>query len=73
MAADAAEQIAEVGKGIEAEALAGGDQTGQDGGGLSPVVAAIKHPILTAHGDSTQTALGAVVVDLQIAVLAVAR
>ena len=54
----AAEQIAEVSKGIEPEALAGGDQTGQDGGGLSAVVAAIKHPILTAHRDSTQAALG---------------
>jgi hypothetical protein len=36
MAADASEEIAEVGIGIELEALAGGDQTGQDGSGLLP-------------------------------------
>jgi hypothetical protein len=34
---DEAEQIAEVGKGVEAEALAGGDQAGQHGGGSSPL------------------------------------
>jgi hypothetical protein len=59
MAADASEEVAEVGKRVHAQALAGGDQTGQDGGGLSPVVAAIKHPILPAHRDSTQAAFGA--------------
>ena len=53
MAADASEEVAEVGERVHAEALAGGDQTGQEGGGLSPVVATIKHPILSAHRDST--------------------
>jgi hypothetical protein len=40
MAADASEEAAEVGKGVEAEALAGGDQAGQHGGGPSPLIAA---------------------------------
>ena len=46
MAADVSEEVAEVGKRVHAQALAGGDQTGQDGGGLSSIVGAIKHPIL---------------------------
>ena len=53
MAADASEEVAEVGKGVHAKALAGGDQTGQDGSGLSSVVASIKHPILPVHRDSS--------------------
>jgi len=47
MAADPSKEIAEVGERVHAEALAGGDQTGQDGGGLSAAVAALKHPILS--------------------------
>ena len=72
MGADASEEIAEVGERVQAEPLAGGDQGGQHSSGSSPVVAAIKHPILAAHGDSAQPALGAVAIDLQIAVLRVA-
>ena len=72
MAADASEEVAEVGERVDGEALASGDQAGQDGGGLSPDVAAIKHPILPARRDSPQAALSPIVIDLQIAVLRIA-
>src|ERR1035438_8998245 len=72
MATDAFEDVAEVGKGIDVEPLAGGDEAGQHGGGAPTLVAAVEHPILSAHRDSTQAALGAVVIDLQIPVFAVA-
>ena len=72
MAADAFEEIAQVGKRIDVEPLAGGDEAGQHGGGASTLVAAVEHPILSTHRDSAQAALGAVVIDLQIPVFTVA-
>ena len=69
---DACEEIAQVGERIDVEPLAGRDEAGQHGSGSSPVVAAQKHPVFSTYGNSTQAALGAVVVDLQIAIFTVA-
>jgi hypothetical protein len=70
--ADALEEIAQVGKRIDVEPLAGGDEGREHGSGPSPFIAAVKHPILSTHRDSAQAALGAVVIDLQITVFTVA-
>ena len=71
--ADAGEQVAEVGEGFDVLALAGCDQAGQDGPGSSAVVAAVEEPVVAAHHDVAEAALGAVIVDLQIPVFAVAH
>lgn len=72
MGADAMEDVAKIGEGIDLESLAGGDEAGEDGGGLPSVIAAEEQPVLSSDGDSTQAAFGAVVVDLQVSVLGVA-
>ncbi len=72
MRANAFEEVAQVGEGVDAEFLRSRDETGEHGRNPSPVVAAQEHPIFSTYRDSAQAALGAVVVDLQIAVLTVA-
>ncbi len=69
MAAEAFEDIAQVGEGVDTEPLARADEAGQHGRGPSSVVAAQKRPISSTYSDPAQTALGAVIVDLQIAIL----
>lgn len=73
MAADAFEDVAEVGEGIDAEPLAGGNEAGQHCRGPSAVVATKEKPIFSSHGDLAQAPSSAVVVDLQIVVFAVAE
>jgi len=72
MGADAFEDVAQVGERIDVEPLARGDEAGQHCRRPSAVVATKEEPVLPSHRDPTQAALGAVVVDLQIAVFAVA-
>ena len=59
MAADAFEDIAQVGEGIDAEALGCRDETTQHGCGPTAVVAAVERPIAATDGDAAQAALGA--------------
>src|SRR2546426_9721958 len=73
MGADAFEDVAQVGKRIDAESFARGDEAGQDRRRPPAVVAPIEHPVFATNRDSTQAAFGTVVVDLQVAVLAVSR
>ena len=70
--ADALEDVSQVGERIDAQVFACGGETGEDGGGPSAIVAAVKHPVFAPNRNAAQAALGSVVVDLQIAVLAIA-
>src|SRR5947208_8091971 len=72
MLADAFEEIAQVSEGIEAKPFASRDEAGEHGRRAAAAVATVKHPVLASYRDTAQTALGAVVVDLQIAVVQVA-
>jgi len=58
MSRDAAEYIAQVGEGIDAQPLRGGDKTVQHGGGSTAFAAAIERPVAATDGDATQAALG---------------
>jgi hypothetical protein len=71
--ANAHEQIAEIGEGFDVQALAGGDQGGQSCSRSSALVTPIEEPVVPADHNLPETALGVVVVDLQITVLAVAQ
>ena len=64
-----AEQVAEVGLGIEAVETSGGDQREQVAGGLGVVVAADEQPRLSADGDPAQLALRFVVGQLESTVV----
>ena len=72
VAGDAAKDVAEIGVGIEIEALAGGDEAEQNGCRFAAAVAAKERPVAPAHRQAAQAALGAAVIDGQIAVVAVA-
>ena len=72
MVAEAREEVAQVGEGIEGQSFGGGDQAGQHGGGAASLVAAVEHPVLAAYRNAAQAALGRVVINFQIAVFAVA-
>lgn len=71
MGADAFEDVAQVSERIDVESFTRGDEAGQDRCRPSTVVASKKHPVLASDRDSTQAALGTVVVNLQVAVFAV--
>src|ERR1035437_4750677 len=73
MSGNAREQITEISEGIDAEPFAGCNQSAQHRSGAPALVAAIEHPVVTTHHDGAEAALGTVVVDFQIAVLAVAQ
>ena len=45
------EDIAQVGKGIDIDTLARGDETGQDGGGSAAGVTSEEHPVFPANRD----------------------
>jgi hypothetical protein len=68
-----AEQVAEVGLGIETMEARGGDQREEVAGGLAVVVAADEEPGLAAGRDAAQLALGVVVGELEAAVVEEAR
>jgi hypothetical protein len=71
--ADAHEQIAKIGKGLDAQALAACDQTAQYGSRSSAFVATIKKPVTPPHHDWAEAALGTVIIYLQVAVFRVAQ
>src|SRR6266436_586866 len=73
MRRDAREHIAEPGPGIDLDAFAGRHESLQYSRCFAPVVAAEERPVIPAHCDSPQGTLRRVVVDLQIAVFAIAR
>jgi len=62
MGADAREQIAQIGKGLDAQALTGCDKAAQHGCGSPAFIASVKKPVVPAHHDGAKTALGAIVV-----------
>ena len=72
MITDAGEDVAQVGEGVDRHSLAGGDQTVQNRRRATAIVATQEGPISPTYRNSAQTPLGAVIVDFQIAVLAVA-
>ena len=72
MFGDAAEHIAEPGKGIDADKFAGRDKAAQHGRGFAAVIAPEEGPVVAAHCKPSQRAFGGIVVDGQIAVGAVA-
>jgi hypothetical protein len=71
--ADAREQVAKIGERLDVQALASGDQTGQDGAGSTARITAVEEPVVATHHNVAETALGAVVVDFQVAVFAVTQ
>ena len=73
MAGDAGEDVIEPGEGIDVNALAGSHETAQHCGRPSADIAPEKHPVATTHRHAADGALGTVIVDLQISVLAIAR
>jgi len=73
MGADAVEDVAKVGEGIDLESFGRGDEAGQDGSSSPSVIASEEQPVLPSDGNSPQASLGAVVVDLQVSVLGVAH
>src|ERR1700722_4241026 len=70
---DARKYIVEPGEGVYFYQLAGGHETAQNRRGASAAVAAKKRPVVAAHGPAAQGALGSVVVDGQIRMVAVTR
>jgi hypothetical protein len=60
MSTDAFEDFAQIGKRIDVEPPASGDEAGQHCRRLPAVVAAKKPPISPPHRDPTEAALGAV-------------
>jgi hypothetical protein len=69
---DAREDIFEPGEGIDADPLARCHETPQHSSGVAAMVAAKEHPVVAADSHTADGALGSVVIDLQISVLAVA-
>jgi hypothetical protein len=59
MSAEALENVAQIGKRIDVELLAGGDEAGQHGRRPPAVVASEEEPVLASDRDPTQAALGA--------------
>jgi hypothetical protein len=70
MGADALEDVAKVGERVDMESLAGGDEAGQDGGGLPAFIAPEEEPVVPSDGDPSQASLGTVVIGLQVTSLA---
>jgi len=70
MGRDAGECIFEPGGGIDADPLTRCQKAAQYRGGSSPAIAANKHPVVAANSHTAYGALGVVIVDLQISVVA---
>ena len=66
------QHILEPGVGIDSHALTRGHETAQYCCRVAALVAAKEDPVVAADRDAANAPLGAVVVDLQIAILAVA-
>ena len=71
MCADPLKDVAQVFEGINAETFAGGGNACENRRCSAAVVTAKKCPVLSSDCNSTQAAFGAIVVDLQVAVVAV--
>src|SRR5262249_7381646 len=72
MVSDARQDILEPCIGIDSQALTGCHKTPQHRAGAAALIASEEEPVVAAHRYAANAALGVVVVDLQIAVLAVA-
>ena len=73
MVGDAAEDVAQIGLGVEAVELGGFDQGVDGGGAFAAGVGAGEQVVLAAQGQGPDGALGGVVVDLQAPVIEIAR
>src|SRR5436190_23501557 len=62
------EDVPQIGEGVQAVAVATGDQTEMDGSGLGAPFAATEEPILPADRQTTQCSFGSAIVDRQCAV-----
>jgi hypothetical protein len=71
MRADTVKNIAEVGKGINAAQLTGGNQAVDDGGSFGTSVTPRKHPIPAADGDGPKNPLGQIVIYGKVAIVEV--
>jgi hypothetical protein len=69
---DAGEDVAQVGFGVDAVQFAGFDQAVDDGRALATAIRAGEEPVFPAEGNAAQGIFGAVVIDLQAAVVGVA-
>ena len=69
MRGDAGEHVAQPGERVDAVQLAGLDQTIDGGGTLSAGIRTGEEPIFPAEGDAADGVFGAVVVDLEPAVV----
>ena len=67
-----AEQIPQIGLGVELVEAAGGDERNQNGGSLSVLVGADEKPIVATDGDAPQLSLGVVVGDFEPPVFEIA-
>src|SRR4051812_31180280 len=72
VAGDTGQDVFEPGEGIDIHALTGGYESAQHSGRSTADIAAEKHPVVAAHGHTTNAALGACVVDFQMPVFRVA-
>src|ERR1700733_470126 len=73
MVGDAAENITEPGKRVDLDEFARCDEAAQNRRSLAAVIAAEESPVVPSDREATPRPLGAVVIDGQIAVAAVAR
>jgi hypothetical protein len=69
----ASQNVAQAGKRIDAELLAGRDDGVEHRGGLGALVASGEQPILATQRDASQRAFGSVVVDVEEAVVGKSR
>src|SRR5262249_40392682 len=72
MCGDSGKDVPEPTEGIDSNAVTGSHETPQHRGGLAAFIAAKEYPVVSADGHAADRALGGVVVDLEISVLAVA-
>src|ERR1700750_3215228 len=72
MVGDAGEDVFKPSEGVDIHTLAGGYETGQHRTRLTADITAKKHPVAATQRHTTNTALRACVIDLQISVFRVA-
>ena len=54
MGGDAGQHVTEVAEGVDAVALAGGDEAEEDGGGPAAAVGAAEHQVLSSEADAPE-------------------